>query len=351
MKVGILTASRTDNNGTDLQSVAMLNLFKSFETDTHVINYSCKKIDTKKSKLFPLTLRSIVKFPMNLYNKLSHRRFRKKTLGNRNEIVYLNTLNKTDFDLIVVGSDQIWNLNITGNDLGFFLPFKSERLKKYSYAASLGMTDISEWERKYSISSYLGDFSGVSVREESGVIALEKIGVKARHDLDPILMGNKEDWIYLFTKNVPKKPYLFYYSVEHNESAENYAKSYAINNGLMFIQACNRVIPKKGIKTKRFMSVEQWLTYVNNAEIIFTNSYHCLSFAILFKKDIRVFLLKKGTQSNTRMMGLMHQINFDDMILNENYVEPINKINWEHIETILATEREKSKMYIKSMFG
>lgn len=349
MKVGILTASRTDNNGTDLQSVAMMNLFKSFGVDVCVINYCCKKIDTKKNCLFPLTIRKLVKFPINYYNKLSHRFFRKKTIGKRGKVLDIEDLAKGNFDVIVVGSDQIWNLKITGNDMGFFLPFRSPNLKKYSYAASLGVTDLSEWEEQSSISQYLKDFLGVSVREESGIEALKKIGIKARCDLDPILMGNASDWEKLFSKKFPQKPYLLYYSVEENIKAEEYAKNYAKENGLIFLQPSSRILPESGVKTKRFVSVEQWLTYVNNAKIVFTNSYHCLSFSVLLKKDMCVFLLKKSPQSNTRMTALLHRINLQDRIWEDNLVTQFKNIDWEGVEEILNIEREKSKKYIKSM--
>lgn len=47
MKIGILTASRTDNHGTDLQALAMQNLFRRMGAeDVEIIDYICKKIDT-----------------------------------------------------------------------------------------------------------------------------------------------------------------------------------------------------------------------------------------------------------------------------------------------------------------
>ena len=62
------------------------------------------------------------------------------------------------YDAVVVGSDQIWNLDITGNDFNFFLPF--DGIKKYSYAASIGKKDI---KQKLKYANKNRDLSGVKI--------------------------------------------------------------------------------------------------------------------------------------------------------------------------------------------
>ena len=58
----------------------------------------------------------------------------------------LSELANTDFDAIIVGSDQIWNPEITNGCLDRFytLDFKSDRIRKISYAASFSQSHITQ---------------------------------------------------------------------------------------------------------------------------------------------------------------------------------------------------------------
>ena len=63
----------------------------------------------------------------------------------------------------VVGSDQVWNLELTGGDLNYFLPFVEPECR-ISYAASVGHVgdniDKKIFEEKLSL------FDSISVREK-----------------------------------------------------------------------------------------------------------------------------------------------------------------------------------------
>lgn len=50
------------------------------------------------------------------------------------------------FDEIVVGSDQVWNYNLTEHDMHYFLPEIGASVKKVAYAASTGGADFSTQE-------------------------------------------------------------------------------------------------------------------------------------------------------------------------------------------------------------
>ena len=51
MRIGILTASRSDNNGTDLQALAMLSIFRKTGNAVELINYKCEKLENSR-KIF-----------------------------------------------------------------------------------------------------------------------------------------------------------------------------------------------------------------------------------------------------------------------------------------------------------
>jgi len=348
MKIGILTASRTDNNGTDLQAMAMLNLFNRIGAkEVELIDYECKKIESSKHLLNIRSLRSIVYFPLTLCLHYKHKFFRKKyfrkSINKYNEV----TIISAKYDKIVVGSDQIWNLSITGDDLTFFLPFEIPCLKKYSYAASIGREDIQSWEKEYQLSNKLREFKTVSVREESAVNTLSKIGINARYDLDPILMGSIEDW-HLFIKNKRKRKYVLLYFLEARPSVLLDAKSYAQSKGLEVINICTTLKCYNGIKTYRCVGIEEWLNLVANAEIIYTSSYHCISFAILFNKPFCLVPLEKSIQSNSRMLDLVRRLALDKCVYSESYNHSM-VINWNLVNERLTYLRTLSEQYVKSI--
>lgn len=348
MKIGILTASRTDNNGTDLQALAMQNLFQRLgATDVEIIDYVCDKIDTKQP--IQITPRNLFYLFIILYNKYSHRKFRNKYFNKSKQTFDKSNIHKIPYDIIVVGSDQIWNLDLTGGDTSFFLPFTRDGLYKYSYAASLGVAKTEEWDQCYKIEELLNDFNKVSVRESSAIDALERIGVKSNSDLDPILMGSKEDWSK-FIKPVKRRKYILIYLVSFNPNAIEYAQIQAKLKGLHVIMLNAGIKHWKGIEQRYFVSVEEWLSLMSNADLIITDSYHGLSFAVLFQRDFRLFLLSSFSTNNSRMIDLVEKLKLTEYIVNSQSI--VNRpIDWSKVELSLKQLIFDSEQYVKSVIN
>lgn len=344
LKIGILTASRTDNNGTDLQALAMQLLFSTTGNTVELINYKCEKLENSRKVFYPKTLRGFLQIPWNIHNHREHEKFRKAFFSYSQKVYDKSNIDDNDYNLIVVGSDQIWNLQITGNDLSFFIPYIKDEQKKYSYAASIGKTNIQSWEREYSISKYLAKFSGVSVREKSGVDALHDIGIEARYDLDPLLMINREVWNQYKCVQHHKQPYVFVYVVDRTKEAVQFAKDYAKKHNLDVIFYGNPIKPISGVKVVRFANMQKWIDYVANAELVVTNSYHCLSFTVTYHRIFSLFWLENSVQSNTRLKNLLDVVGIDE------YEEAtVCSPDWLKADMLLDKRRSDSFKYIHSM--
>ncbi|MBQ4153924.1 MAG: polysaccharide pyruvyl transferase family protein [Clostridia bacterium] len=348
MKIGILTAARTNNNGTDLQAFAMQNIFSRFCNNVEVINYKCDKLENSRKVLPSISVKNIVKIPIKMYKNISHSLFRKRYINYSLRYYDKKSLKDTNYDRFVVGSDQIWNLDITGNDLNFFLPFKSCG-KKYSYAASLGKTDIVAWQNKYDLGGLLEDFEEISLREQSGVQAMEKIGVIAKNHLDPLLMVSSEKWKKMCKGRRFETPYVFVYTAQSNDKALKFAREYAKKHNMKVYMYNDGVRPFKGIKSLRFLSVNGFLNVLNNAELIVTNSYHGLSLAINLHKNFRVFALENHPQSNSRMLDLLEKLHLENYIIQDNYILNEQLPPWEDVEKKLKPLRDSSCEYIKEI--
>lgn len=343
MKIGILTAARTNNNGTDLQAFAMQKIFSQYGDDTEIINYKCEKLENSR-KLFPkVSIKGLLNIPFRYQNHKNHENFRRKYFRYSSCVFDKTNICDVSYDLLVAGSDQIWNLKITGDDLSFFFPFQTTA-KKASYAASIGRTDIQEWNEQYRLDHMLNGFEHVSVRECSGVEALRSIGIAARADLDPLLMINRKTWESIAEEPKGIKAYIFVYAVDRAQETLEKAKQIASENNYEVIFCANtlRIIP--GVKVLRCPSIPQWLGYLKNAELVMTNSYHGLSFAINFQKNFVLYWLEKQIESNTRLENVLGLAGID--MLSEGMVyDP----NWECVEEALAMARKSSEEYIRTL--
>lgn len=99
------------------------------------------------------------------------------------------------FEAIEVGSDQTWRPCYVPNGMDYWLEFASDLLViKVAYAPSFGVDKWEYDENQTALCKKLAStFSGLSVREESGVkLCKEHLGVEAEHVLDPTLLWDRK---------------------------------------------------------------------------------------------------------------------------------------------------------------
>lgn len=323
-KGGILTACRVNNNGTDLQCVAMYHLFSQYFCDIEVIDYVSPFLERSRQVFKSWTLKDILRVSYYLYMNIAHSSFRKKHLRLSKHIYSSLTGFLDNYSFVIVGSDQVWNIDIT-HDINFFLP-ASSHTSKLSYAVSFGRNDLSAVDNNFSISKYLKDFEFVSVRENSAVLALSKIEVESQEDLDPILMVGKKYLLTLFKNKPPRHKYVLLYAIESKKEIIDFAKKRAKNLKCKVIMICPPTFPKKGITIKSFVSISRWLNFVFNAECIITDSYHCVSTAIAFEKELHIFDLD-SKDKNTRTDCLLKKLGAKKTISIKDYIIINKKLN------------------------
>ncbi len=78
-----------------------------------------------------------------------------------------------EYDFYICGSDQIWNPQITaGVDPAFFLEFVKDDRKKVSFAPSVALDHLSEYQIAAMI-GYMSSFRSLSVREQTAIDILQ----------------------------------------------------------------------------------------------------------------------------------------------------------------------------------
>lgn len=193
----------------------------------------------------------------------------------------------------IVGSDSIWDIEEFGVDNGFFANYPVMRNRSIAYAPSfqdsIKYFKKEEWElAKRMIRE---NFRAVALRDRH---AAELIGqeedVSYPVVVDPTLTLLAEDYNQIeSTEGFPHSPYLLYYSRRYNEDAERMVDKIAEERGLEVVEISLRAQNADRHSMRYDAGVEEFLTLVKHAGVVVTNSFHCMIFAILYKRDFYVY--------------------------------------------------------------
>ena len=141
LRVGILTFHNADNYGAVLQCYALQETLKSLcpDDEVRVVDYRNPAIE-RSYRILGLRRRPLGNITQFLYAPALMRK-RRQFSDFRTDFLDVGTTRFDDYDVIVFGSDQIWNTELTGDDLSYF--GKGFSKTKIAYAASDG-GEISE---------------------------------------------------------------------------------------------------------------------------------------------------------------------------------------------------------------
>ena len=196
-KIGILTFHNVINYGGVLQCMALQDFLKAYNYEVEVINYKSKHIG-KNNKLIKFSspsnlIKSVLTLPFNYIRKKRYNNFIKNNLILTNDVKNYDELKKLceeKYDYVIIGSDQVWNSEITENEADVYF-LENINVKKISYAASTGDDKIIDINR---IIKNSNDFEAISVREESTYNKLLSHNIKAELNVDPTLLLRTEYW-------------------------------------------------------------------------------------------------------------------------------------------------------------
>ena len=365
MKIGILTYHNTTNYGAALQAFALQKKVEELGYNSEIIDYKCKAVTERYEIINPLKSKNIKQCIKRILTnrdkkKLNEKfeRFYNKYQKLSSKTYYKNTIKKAnkEYDKFIVGSDQVWNLRLSGEDTTYMLDFVEEDSKKYSYAASFGYSEIPD---KYiDISKkYIDKFNKISIREDKGSQILNKIcGKESIVVLDPTLLFNKKEWENLLpinsNKNEIKNPYILLYIIALTPSMIKFTKKLSKETGYDVIYINHSYKKILGFKNIFSVTPEEFLSYINNAEIVITSSFHGVAFSINFEKQFFYELSNSSINFNSRIENLISIAGLGDRgIRYDKNIDCINykQIDYKKVNPKIETERIKSINFIKEV--
>ena len=374
-KIGVLTLNTYNNYGNRLQAYAVQKVLMNLGFESAIIipifidnvfvkikrnlKYSPLEIITKFKEKYRIRIEKkdnleIMELRENRKNEF--RRFSKDYLIEKEYLISDKAVREeisSEFDYIVVGSDQIWNPRFDFGGLYNFAGFVPMD-KRIAFSASFGVPRISE---EY-ITRYrkgLSEMRSISVREDIGAkVVKELTGRDVPVLVDPTMLLTKEEYLQIAkpSKFKPKKKYMLtYFLGEHlGEISEDIERK--INN----------ICKERNLEIVRLVSLKDRLLYdadpsefidlLNSAECVVTDSFHGSVFSILLETPV-VILKRKARNSessvNIRIENLLSKFKLECRFWeNVRSDDEFFTVDYSNIDDILIQERKKSINYLRN---
>ena len=370
MKIGILTLPLHTNYGGILQAYALQTVLERMGHE--VVVFDKPYLITRSS------LKNIIVFFKHLIKKTlgikssfinSKKHNKRENAKRRYTNVFIQKYIKrrlinnyyqikpSDYDAIVVGSDQIWRRR--------FMPYQDVRIafldftkgldiKRIAYAASFGIDywDFTENDTNI-IKESISLFDAVSVREDSGVsLCKQYLGYNnAIQVLDPTLLLERKDYESLIGNNdntYKPKGQLMLYILNYNDEKKQFISQVSNRLNLNPFET-NSKYEVKGASFDEIVQppVEQWLRSFRDSSYVITDSFHACVFSILFHKPFIV--IGNKSRGLARFQSLLSLFELEDRLLIDTYdVSLCNKdINWEKVDSKLDKLRADSKSFLE----
>lgn len=368
-KIGIMTLSASDNCGSLLQTYALKKILEAYG-DVEVINFSSEsshriydppQINMRRRISFLLHPENKEKYVRLIKCKKAYEQFRRNYIEMDSEELLAKDLEtiKDKYDVVVAGSDQIWNVRMTDFDEAFFLGWTSK--KKVAYAPSLGNGDIRTSEKVDQFIAWLNEFDYLSVREGIGKKCLQELCQKTvTKVLDPTLLLDENEWRKLVGEPLIRKKYIFYYSWAYcYEDEIEIVKKEGERSGLPVIVIDSRKWLYQDEKKYGFILSEKegpeaFLNLMYYAETAFVESFHGMVFAYIFRKNFWLLDLHENlAELDTRLMEFVDLLGAESRILTKfNYYQKNTRLKTEYPENRkLDHLRDVSQKYLREALG
>ena len=364
MKIAILTLPLHYNYGGILQAWAMQTVLVQMGHSVEIL--MPKQQQGHKKMILPIVwayrfLRRLTgKNDIPVFAEKEFRKNHEKIYGGLDSFKnkqfkakYISTfedLNNSDYDSIIVGSDQIWRKQYIHllwktefvSDV-FLRKVNGKKLLRIAYAASLG---VDKWEytpnETSEIAAALSKFKRISVRESSGVdLLLKNTGCKSSWVIDPTMLLSAQDYRRLYDKNKSSNQFeVVSYILDSNMETTNLISK--VSNDLkMSVHELN-----KRQAQERKCSLEEWLQAIDKSKFVITDSFHGCVFCLIFKKPfIFVGNVERG---NARFSTLIEKFDIGNHFIDciESYSKDKDYRISENTIQLIEQSKEKSFSFL-----
>lgn len=305
MKIAILSLVLHQNYGGILQSYALQTVLERMGHTVEVLNRPLVYPSTNWKEVPKRIVKKILGRDEVIFKEARYKReaatLNKAVWDFRKQYIHERIINdfceikESDYDCIVVGSDQVWRPRYfkeqwaCGIENAYLSFTKGWSIKRIAYAASFG---VDEWEYTEEETRLCKEaakmFDVITVREDSGInLVKDHLRLEATQALDPTMLLEKEDYIKLIeAANTPiSKGTLLNYVLNPSKEKKAFIERVAKERHLIPFSVNNALVKKTSPTEDRILPpLESWLRGFHDAKFVITDSFHACVFSILFDK-------------------------------------------------------------------
>lgn len=352
MKIGILTYYGVHNHGAVLQANALKTVLeqKGHECGFLEFERSYSNISQQQANKYKIGLGSIGFYAKYMMEKgignILYNVSKKRTLGKfRNaNIPMMGKYEEFTGDLAVIGSDEVFSLEIGVNPFLYGNELKTKHI--ISYAGCFGPTtyeEVVKQGQQKMISDGLHRMDAVSVRDQNSMDTVKKTsGIDATLVCDPVILYGYEKEMRSFTP--PMKDYILIYSYDKNlndEAEYNHIKKYAEKHNLKIVSV--------GYYHKWCTSIDaspfELLGWIKNANLVVTDTFHGSVMSIICNTPAVVKL--RGNQNKLRFLLSEYGL-LDRTILDFSEMESVadKSVDFANVNAAIQERRAASMKFL-----
>lgn len=361
-QIKIITRHAIVNHGSLLQSIASIEFFNNLGYSSQIIDY------VRRDETYPEITKTflsqnpqwnrfgkrflykIIKGPSFFVGQKKFRKYRKELLPLSKPYDDITITDKFEADngtIICAGSDQLWGPVVSGKlDTNYFLGF-AKGYKKISFSSSIGRNVQIDDD----ILRLLNEFDLITVREKSAKNLLIASGVNCEPltIMDPTMLVSPNYWNDR-ASDVINEDYILVYKLHKSADFDKYILNFAKEKKLKIRRIINSFDDYFGEGKKEFLiHPYRFLSLIKNAKYIITDSFHCVQFSVIFKKE---FLVKVPDKTGSRIIDFLNMFGLKKRIIDFNSENDIDdNINYDLVHEKISIERMNEIDRIKEILG
>lgn len=255
-----------------------------------------------------------------------------------------------NYDILIVGSDQIWNPRFSGYDSTFFLQFGGTNVKRIAYSASFGVIKLPE-QYKDNYKKWLSTFSSIATREETGTkIVKELLGKPGIHVLDPVMLFSAQQWEAIIPQSNQNQPYILSYCLDYIYKVYPFVdkifEDISLKLNLHKVSLYKSTLADCTIFNN--LHPFEFVRFIKNASFILVTSFHGLAYSILFHVPFLVIYPQEPI-NDSRIYDLLETFELSNRIVKIGETVSNNQledIDWDKVDKIYNKILNTSKKYL-----
>jgi len=300
MRAGILTFHDGLNHGAYLQAFCLASCMQDLGLECRILNYK-NPHHWRKENVQPWFA---YRRPVRFLDRVRKGRAFRRDLREMPRTPYTRSaeiIRSHELDVVVLGSDVIWDLSLFGVDPLYFSPYPNAWT--LAYAASCGSSKRESLLKTPEVVKGIRALNQISVRDRYTADIVEDVtGQRPPVVLDPVLLPDHLDHVMRGSPpNLP--PYLLVYGSHFEPGDAESIRNFAKEKGLLVLSVGYR--NSWADRNCLHIGPLEILSWFQAASFVLTSTFHGTIFALRCRKQFRV-RLHRGNENKVRaLLGLV----------------------------------------------